>query len=99
MFQLTQQSDIFQPAKAFLNALPFLLANRVAAVARGSLVDGATARSLLILRHMRGNVHMPAFGDELRRVKTLITAHRNALITAQLLQLQQCRAALCAPVG
>src|SRR3984885_1536433 len=35
MFQLTQQSDIFYPAEAFLNALPFLLADRVAAVARG----------------------------------------------------------------
>src|SRR6267154_5303822 len=99
MFQLTQQSDIFHPAETFLNALPFLLADRVAAVPRGSLVDGAAARSLLILRYMRGNVHMSAFGDELSGVKALITAHRKALIAGQLLQHQQCRVALGAPVG
>ena len=99
MFQLPQQSDIFHPAEAFLNALPFLLTYGITGVACGSPVDGAAARSLVVSRHMRGNVHMPTFGDELCGVKAFVTAHREALIAWQLLQHQQRRVALSAAVG
>src|ERR1700721_256625 len=91
MFQFTQQCYVFHPAEALLDALSLLLADGIAGVPRGSLVNGAASRALLVLCHMRGYIHMSAFRDKLCRVETLITTHGKALIARQLLQHHQCR--------
>src|SRR5271155_859643 len=45
-----------------------------------------------------GNVHMTAFSNELLRIKTLVAAHRDSLVTRNLLQHQQGGIALSASV-
>jgi hypothetical protein len=88
MAHLAHQRDGFQPAKALLDALAFPLAGAVALMSRRTRVDGAAAAPLLILRNMRGNVHVPAFGNEILGVEPLVASHRDAPLAVDLLQHQ-----------
>src|SRR5437016_6918340 len=56
MTHFTQQRDGLQPAKTFFDALPFLLADGVARVSRGSTINGAAASASQVLRHVRRHV-------------------------------------------
>src|SRR5947209_18890684 len=49
MSRLAQQGHRFDPAKHFLDALPFAHADLIAVMARRAAVNGAAARALLIL--------------------------------------------------
>jgi hypothetical protein len=99
MFQLAQQSDVLQPAKALFDPLPPLLADGVAGVPGSARIDGTAAWSGHVLRHVRCHVHMTAFGYEIRRVKSLVTRHRDAAVAGDLLQHHQRGIALRPPVG
>ena len=78
MFQFAQQRDVFQPAEALLDPFAFLLTHGVAGVPSGAPIDGAAAASAIVLCHMRRDVHVKAFIDEVLRVETLVAAHRDA---------------------
>src|SRR5947209_339693 len=59
MSGLAQQGHRFEPAKHFLDALPFPHADLIAVMTPRAAIDGAPTRPLLILRNMRRNVHAP----------------------------------------
>src|SRR6201996_6493210 len=99
MFHFAQQRDIFQPAEALLNPLSLLLTDVVTGMPCGARIDGAAATSAVVLRHVRGYVHVAALLDELRRVKSLVAADRDATVAGDLLQHQKRRIALGPPVG
>src|SRR5712691_10671364 len=63
-----QQRDRLQPSETFFDALPLLLADSIAGVARGTCVNGAPASAPIILRHVRCYSQMAAFGHEIRSV-------------------------------
>ena len=62
VFQLTQQSDVLQPAEAFLDSLSPFLTDGAAGVPRSARVDDAATRSARVLRYVRRHVHGTAFG-------------------------------------
>jgi hypothetical protein len=64
MFQFAQQRDVFQPTEALLDPLPFLLTDVVTGMPRGARIDGAAAAPLVVLRHVRGHVHVAALVDD-----------------------------------
>ena len=72
MPDLSDQSDRLQPAETLLNSFPLLLADRVSIVPRCPLIDGAAATALSVLRNMRRDSQMPAFGYEIPRVIPLV---------------------------
>lgn len=79
MAHLTDQRDRFQPAEAFFDPLPVPLADPVAVVACGALIDGAATVALLVLGHVRRDIQMPALGDEIFRVVSFIGSDRDAI--------------------
>src|ERR1700753_3717781 len=56
MFELAQQSDVLWPAEVFLDPFSLLLADGVAGVASGAVVDGLPPRRA-VLRHVQRHVH------------------------------------------
>jgi len=49
-------------------------------------IDGAAASSSYVLRHVRRHPNVPALAHEIRRVKTLVAAHRHAPASRNFLQ-------------
>jgi hypothetical protein len=76
MTYFPQQRDRLQPPKTFFDALPLLLADGIARVARGACIDGAPASALIVLRHVGRHSQMAALGHEIRRVISLVPAPR-----------------------
>ena len=99
MAHFPQQRDRLQPSETFFDALPLLLADSIAGVARGTCVDGAPASAPIILRHVRCHSQMAAFGHEIRSVISFVPAHCHWLRTRNLLQHDQRCVALRCPIG
>src|SRR5438093_588842 len=74
---LAHQSYRLHPPKDFFHPLAFLLTERVAGMARGSLVDGAAAVRI-VLGHMRRGAARPHLLHPVRGVVVLVGAHRDA---------------------
>ena len=66
MADLAQQSDGLQPAETFLDLLLFPLADAVAFLPCRQLIDGAAARAVVVLSHMRGHLHMAGLRDQVK---------------------------------
>src|ERR1700730_395654 len=99
MAHFPQQRDLLQPSETFFDALPLLLADSIAGVARGTCVNGAPASAPIILRHVRCYSQMAAFGHEIRSVISLVPAHCHWLRTRNLLQHNQRSVALRGPIS
>src|SRR5438093_349180 len=74
---LAHQSYRLHPPKDFFHPFAFLLTERVAGMARGSLVDGAAAVRI-VLGHMRRGAARPHLLHPVRGVVILVGAHRDA---------------------
>src|SRR5206468_180504 len=74
---LAHQSYRLHPPKDFFHPFAFLLTERVAGMARGSLVDGA-ATVRIVLGHMRRGAARPHLLHPVLSVVVLVGAHRDA---------------------
>jgi len=68
-----QQRDRLQPAEAFFDPLPLLLAEAIGGVPRRPRINRAPAPPSVILRDVRRHVQMPALGHEPDRVKPFVS--------------------------
>jgi hypothetical protein len=82
---LTQQSNGFQPPKAFFDALPLLLTNGVARLLRGATINGATSTSSEVLRYMWGHPDVAALPHEIRGVEAFVASHGDTLASRKIL--------------
>ena len=98
MPQLAQQPHGFHPAKYLFDPLALSLAHPIAVVAGGALVDGAAALGI-ILRHVRGDVHVPQLADEIMNVIALVGSQRDAAVAGNVLGHQQRGIAFGCTVG
>jgi hypothetical protein len=80
---LAEHSHRFQPAEDFLHALPLSLADQVPGVSERALVQ-STPPVLVVLRHMRSCVALPALSDEIFRVVRLVCADRDSVLAGNL---------------
>jgi hypothetical protein len=93
MTHLAQQNNGLQPAEAFFDTLPLLLADPIAHVPRRSAVDGTAASASQILRHVGRHLQVPALAHKIGGVETFVTAHGHATDSRNLLQHLQRRIA------
>ena len=93
MLNFPQQRDGLQPAKTFFDSLSLDLADAITLVPSRTPINGASASSFVVLRYMRRDSHVPAFGHEIDRVVAFVPARRHGLCTRNLLQHQQRRVA------
>jgi len=98
MPNLAHPRNGLQPAEALFDGLPLSLAHGVAHVSRGAAVNRATARSRIILRHMRSHSQIPAFFYEVSRVKSFVPTNGDRLSAGKLLQHDRCGIALGRPI-
>lgn len=89
--ELSQQRGRFQPAKAFLNPLPIILADSVAGLASGAPVDSAPATTPHALRHVWRDTQVPTLRHKLRGFKSLVVAYGHAHRSRKLFQQRQSR--------
>jgi len=75
MPDLPHERNGLQPSEALFNSLPLDLADPIAGVPDCSRINRAPARPIIVLRHMRGNVHVPTLGDEALGVVSLVACH------------------------
>src|ERR1700751_1030393 len=68
MPHFAQQRDGLQPAEAFFDTLPLLLADDIARVSRSAAVDGTAASSSLVLRYVWRHAQVATLAHEFRRV-------------------------------
>src|SRR5260370_10155510 len=73
MSGLAHQPDCLHPAEDLFDALAFLLAHGVTGMTRDSAVNGTGAFGR-VLRDVRGDIHAPAFMNEVYRVVVLVAA-------------------------
>src|SRR5271157_5092703 len=72
MPHLTYEGNRLQPAEAFFDPLPLLLAEGVARVSRRAAVNRAAAPPPQVLRYMRRYPQIPALLHEIPRVKPFV---------------------------
>jgi hypothetical protein len=77
MAHFSHQRNRLQPAKAFFDPLPLLLADDVSHVPRGAAINRAPTVPSQVLRHMRHHSQVPALGQKPARVKPYIATHRH----------------------
>ena len=99
MPNLPHERNRLQPAEAFFDPLPLLLADDVAGVPRGAAINRAAPAASQILRHVRRHAEIPALLHKIPRVKSFVAAHRHRLGAAKLLQHDQRRIPLRRAVG
>jgi len=92
--QFAQQRDGLQPAEAFFDALPLLLAEGIARLSRGAAVDGTAASSSGVLRYVRCHAQVATLAHEFRGVVALVAAHGHTPPSRNVLQHIQCGVAL-----
>jgi len=84
--QFAQQRDGLQPAEAFFDALPLLLAEGIARLSRGAAVDGTAASSSGVLRYVRCHAQVATLAREFRGVVALVAAHGHTPPSRNVLQ-------------
>ena len=75
MPHFAQQGDGLQPAEAFFDALPFLLADGITHLSRGAAVDGTPTSSSAVLRYVWRHAQVATLAHEFRRVIALVATH------------------------
>src|SRR6202167_6068648 len=98
MTQLSHPSHSFHPAEDLFYPIALLLANRITGVPRRPSVNG-TPTSLIVLRHVRRDVHVPCLGHEVFGVICLVGSYRDRLIPWHLLHHDQRRIPLRCAIG
>jgi hypothetical protein len=78
MTHQAQQSKGLQPAEAFFDTLPLLLADPIAHVPRRSAVDGTAASASQISGHMGRHPQVPALAHKIGGVEIFVTARGHA---------------------
>src|SRR5436305_7576765 len=78
MPDLAHQSYRLPPPEALFDALAFPLTDRIASMSRRPRVNRTAAVPIYVLRHLRRHVQIPALGDEVPGVVTLVGPHRDA---------------------
>jgi mRNA interferase HigB len=73
--QFAQQRNGLQPAEAFFDALPLLLAEGIARLSRGAAVDGTAASSSGVLQYVRCHAQVATLAHEFRGVVAIVAAH------------------------
>lgn len=96
---LPDATDRLAPAEVLLDALAHRLADGVAAVTRGSSVDGAAAVTRVVGRHVRRDVPLAARVDEVARVVGLVGRDRSGSLARQRVEHRQRCGALAHAVG
>jgi hypothetical protein len=77
--RLSQKSHGLQPAKDFLDALPFPLTDRVSSMPRGAFIN--STRSVFgVLSHVRSNIEVSRLPDKLLRIISLEASNGNAAL-------------------
>src|SRR5512135_2898 len=74
---LAESSDGLDPPEDLLDPLPFSLTDGVARVLRGSLIDGAAAPFVPVLRYVRSHRRFPELVHKISRVVVLVSAQRH----------------------
>src|ERR1041384_65670 len=74
MVHLAQKRDGLQPSKAFFDSLPLSLAECIPSMSCGAAINGAPAASADVLRHVRGNSHVPTLLHKILCVKPFVSA-------------------------
>src|SRR5271170_6852276 len=74
MPQLAHEGNRLQPAEAFFDPLPLLLAEGETRVPRRAAINRAAAPPSQVLRHMRRHPQIPALFYEIPRVKPFVAA-------------------------
>jgi hypothetical protein len=80
MPNLSHQRDRLQPAEAFFDPLPLLLADGVARVPRGAVIHGAAPASRKVLCHVRRHPQMAAPLHESECVEPFVAADRQRCV-------------------
>src|SRR4030095_5059603 len=65
---------------------PLLLADGIAFLPRRAAINGAAASSPKVLRHVWRHPNVPTLAHKIRRVETLVAAHRHASASRKFLQ-------------
>ena len=79
MANLPHERDRLQPAEAFFDPFPLLLADGVTRVPRGAAINRAAPASSQVLRHVWRHAQMAALLHKPERVEPSVTAHRQRL--------------------
>src|SRR4030095_14690713 len=94
MPHFAQQRYGLQPAEAFFDTFPLLLADHVTRVTRSAAVDGTAASSSHVLRYVRRHAQVATLAHEFRRVVALVATHAHPSASRNVLQHIQCGIAL-----
>jgi hypothetical protein len=87
-----------QPAEAFFDSFPLLLADGVTRMPRGAAINRAAPASSQVLRHLRRHAQMAALLHKTERVEPFVAAHRQRLRAGKPLHHDQRRIAFRCPV-
>src|SRR5438046_743384 len=74
---LAESSDGLDPTEDLLDSFALSLTDGIPRVLRGSLIDGAAAVLVLVLRYMRSHRRFPEFVDKISRVVVLVSTQRH----------------------
>ena len=98
MSHLPHERYRLQPAEAFFDPFPLLLAEGVTRVLRGAAVNRDAPASSQVLRYVRGHAQMAALLHKPDRVESFAAAHRQRLPAGKPLHHDQRRIAFGRPV-